>query len=64
MFKLFLARVLTRGATLHLGRLHDLAVLLNLLLGSSPQPGLSILPAIRTLSAFAVEFRYPGITAR
>jgi HEPN domain-containing protein len=44
------------------GKIHDLAVLLNLLLVVHPAWSV-YLPAMRSLSAYAVEFRYPGFTA-
>jgi HEPN domain-containing protein len=38
---------------------HDLAILLDLLIGGHPELEL-MRPALTALTAFAVEFRYPG----
>ena len=46
----------------HYPKTHDLEVLLNLILQNEPMWA-ALLPALRSLSGFAVEFRYPGNSA-
>jgi len=43
-------------------RIHDLAILLDLLVGQYPELGL-LRPQLKALTAYAVEFRYPGASA-
>ncbi len=49
-------------AGLHYPKTHDLEVLLNLILQNEPMWA-ALLPSLRSLSGFAVEFRYPGNSA-
>ncbi len=49
-------------ADIPFGKTHDLSVLLNLLLPLHPLLE-RLRPALRVLSAYAVEFRYPGASA-
>jgi len=55
-------KALLQESSIAFGKTHDLAVLLNLLLATHPAWSV-YLPTMRTLSVYAVEFRYPGITA-
>ena len=55
-------KALLQESNLVFGKTHDLAILLNHLLISRPAWSLD-LPAMRTLSAYAVELRYPGNAA-
>ena len=55
-------KALLQESNLAFGKTHDLSVLLNLLLVIHPAWSRE-LPAMRTLSAYAVELRYPGNTA-
>ncbi len=49
-------------AGLHYPKTHDLEVLLNLILQNEPL-WTALSPALKSLSGFAVEFRYPGNSA-
>lgn len=49
-------------ANIPFGKSHNLSILLDLLLPEEPS-WVSMRPQLRTLNAYAVEFRYPGESA-